>query len=151
MVIIFIAIIAVSSAQAVDAPGPNTPTVTPVIETPVATTTKKVVARPLSNAEYELIVQNAALKYGVSAATMQRIINCENRGLIPDQQSGHYYKPNNRWGFSTTTREKSFGLVQIHLPDHPYVSYTQAIDPEFSIDFLAKNIALGNATWWSCY
>ena len=48
-------------------------------------------------------------------------------------------------------REQSFGLVQIHLPAHRTITKEQALDPEFAIDFLAKNLAQGRGTMWSCY
>lgn len=146
-----LASIVTTNVDAVTAPVATQTTVTPVIEVKTVAPTTKVVVPRLSNAEIDSKVSTAATKYGVSAATMRAIINCENRDLIPTLQSGHYYKEGNRWGFSTTTREKSFGIVQIHLPDHPEVSYEQATDADFSIDFLAKYISQGKVRQWSCY
>lgn len=96
-------------------------------------------------------VYNYAEDYNVSASTMISIINCENRDWDVDLQSGLHYKEGNRWGFPAGTQEKSYGLVQIHLPDNKQVSYEQAIDPDYSLNFMAKNIAAGRATMWSCY
>lgn len=46
---------------------------------------------------------------------------------------------------------KSAGLVQIHLPDHPEITREQALDPEFALTFLAKEIKAGNEwKWWIC-
>ena len=43
----------------------------------------------------------------------------------------------------------SFGLVQINSCWHPNVSYEQATDPEFAIDFLARNLADKKCYLWS--
>ena len=86
-------------------------------------------------------VDTKAKEYGVSAQLMKDIIACESN-WDTDVQSHHTLS----YG-----REKSFGLVQIHLPSHPNVSYEEAIDPAFAIDFLASHIADGSAKMWSCY
>ena len=39
-------------------------------------------------------------------------------------------------------------LVQIKVED---ITKEQAFDPEFSIDFLAKNLAKGNGKIWTCF
>lgn len=43
----------------------------------------------------------------------------------------------------------SFGCAQIHLPDHPNISRTQAENIYFATDFLAHQLALGNCSMWS--
>lgn len=86
-------------------------------------------------------VETKAKEYGVSAQLMKDIIKCESN-WDTDVQSHHTLS----YG-----REKSFGLVQIHLPSHPTVSYEEAIDPAFAINFLAEHIADGSARMWSCY
>jgi len=69
-----------------------------------------------------------------------------------DIQSHHTYsKDRPHEGVFKGQREQSFGLVQIHLPAHTNVSKEQALDPEFAIDFLAKNLAQGRGAMWSCY
>lgn len=80
--------------------------------------------------------------YKVSPALMWRIVECEDGSLNPAQQSNF---------FSAGKRERSFGLVQIHLPSWPSISYDQAIDPDFSLQFMAKEIAAGHASYWTCY
>jgi len=82
----------------------------------------------------ELIVENS-IKYGVSASVMRRVIKCESSG-----------NPNAVGDFG-----QSFGLVQIHAPSHPYVTRAQALDPEFAVEFLAKNLALGKGSMWTCW
>lgn len=82
---------------------------------------------------------------------MEQIISCES-GWQPALQSYHKYSATNvPPGYHVGDREMSFGLVQIHLPAHPSVSYEQAIDPRFSVEFLARNISQGRASMWSCY
>lgn len=69
-------------------------------------------------------------KYNVPYDEMWDTILCES-GASTTIQSYHIRKDG--------TREQSFGLAQIHLPDHPTVSREEAIDPEFAINFMAKN------------
>jgi hypothetical protein len=89
----------------------------------------------------QLILQKSA-EYGVDPVVMIDVIRCES-GFIEDVQSRLYYK--------TGGREQSYGLVQIHLPHHPTVTYEQAIDPEFAIDFLARHLSEGKGYLWTCH
>ena len=82
---------------------------------------------------------------------MMNTLKNENNTFDFKRQSELKYKKGNKWGFVEGTREKSYGLAQIHLPDHPDVSYEEAINPEFSIEFMAKNFAKGNEGWWMGY
>lgn len=69
--------------------------------------------------------------YKVNPLLMRGIVMCEssmNPNAIGD--NGH-----------------SRGLVQIHDRYHPTISHQQAFDPDFSLDFLAKNMAKGNDIW----
>jgi hypothetical protein len=98
-----------------------------------------------------MLVTATAQEYNVSAYTMHKIIGCES-GYDTDVQSKHHYTAKNvPRGYDVGDREESHGLVQIHLPAHPSISKEQATDPEFATDFLAKGLANGKATWWSCY
>lgn len=82
----------------------------------------------------ELIVEKSAY-YGVSEALVRQIIRCES-GFRPNAVGDGGY---------------SFGLVQIHLPSHPVVTQEQALDPEFAITFLTKNLSGGRGDMWTCY
>lgn len=82
----------------------------------------------------DLVIEYAE-KYNVSPYLMSQIIHCESYG-----------NPNEIGDNGT-----SFGLVQIHLPAHPEVTKEQALDREFSIDFLARHLSMGEARIWSCY
>ena len=81
---------------------------------------------------------------------MSGIISCES-GWSTDIQSNHRYTATNApKGYKPGDREQSYGLVQIHLPAHPHISKEQAKDPEFAIEFLAKNVAKGKQGMWTC-
>lgn len=87
-------------------------------------------------------IDQLSIEYGVSREIMNTEVNCESEYVI-DIQSKHI----NKYG----EREESYGLVQIHLPSHPYVSYEQAIDPEFALNFLAEKLQAGKGYLWTCY
>lgn len=110
--------------------------------------TKQVIAEdlpPLCNTGRECLeemVDKYAEKYSVSAEQMKTVIACES-GWDTDIQSQHINKQGEQ--------EQSFGLVQIHLPSHPLVTYEQATDPEFSLDFMARAFSEGEQSMWTCY
>ena len=81
------------------------------------------------------LIDEYSIKYGVSASLMAKIIKCESGG-----------NPN-----AVGDGGQSFGLVQIHRPSHPNISKAQALNPEFAISFLAKNLSLGKGNMWTCY
>ncbi len=73
-----------------------------------------------------------ASKFDADAKEMSQTIQCESQYRI-DAVGDH---------------GTSFGLVQIHLPAHPDVSQKQALDPDFSVKWMAEH-------WyekriWSC-
>lgn len=81
---------------------------------------------------------------------MSAIIACES-GWNPNIQSNHRYSASNvPKGYKVGDREQSFGLVQIHAPAHPHITREQALDPEFAIEFLARNLKAGKHRMWTC-
>lgn len=82
-------------------------------------------------------IEKQAQKYGRDPEYMKAIIQCESMGSTTIQSYHHH---------ANGKREESYGLSQIHLPSHPYVTKEQALDPEFSIEFMAKN--LGKVKWY---
>jgi len=99
-----------------------------------------------------ILVAQYAKQYNVSEELMIQIITCENRSWSPELQSGHKYtRDNPKLGIKKGEQERSFGLAQIHTPAFPHISIEQAKDAEFSIRFMAENLAKGNAKMWSCY
>jgi hypothetical protein len=73
--------------------------------------------------------------YGVSSSTVSSVIKCE---------SG--FKQN-----AIGDNGNSFGLVQIHLPSNPTITREQALDPDFAVSFLAKQLASKKGKLWTCY
>lgn len=88
-----------------------------------------------STSTAEAIITSYAIHYGIPADPLIRTLKCEsdfNSQAIGD--------------FGT-----SFGISQIHLSAHPEITKAQALDPLWSINWSAKQFALGNARIWSCY
>lgn len=92
---------------------------------------------------YSLETRFYADMYHVNFHEMQFIVYCESR-FDPNIQS-KYIQP---YG-----REYSWGLVQIHLKAHPHITIEQALDINFSLDFLSRHIAQGKGEqmWKICY
>ena len=76
-----------------------------------------------------------ATKYGVDSITMNKVVKCE---------SGYHSDAIGDQG-------NSFGLVQIHLPSNPSIRKEQALDPDFSLDFLASRLLERKGYLWTCY
>lgn len=111
-------------------------------------------AAPSSPAPFDVEIVAYAAKYGVSAPLMRRIIECETANTFdPKIQSFvRYAYSRPAYGIVKGDRERSFGLAQIHLPDNPRISYEQATDPDFALNFMASEIAAGNTwRWKACY
>ena len=82
-------------------------------------------------------VYRVAKIYGVSGYQMERTIECESR--FNNIQSTAY---------QNGAREDSWGIAQIHLPSHPEVSRDEALDEEFTIEWMAKNFNNPYVTWY---
>jgi len=80
---------------------------------------------------------------------MEQIIGCESGWDYTIQSHHRYHSGNVPKGYSVGDREQSYGLVQIHLPAHG-VAKEDALDPEFAIDWMAKNIATRGTSMWTC-
>lgn len=96
---------------------------------PIATTT------PSEPASIERRIEISADKYGANSDVLRDVLTCES-GLRPDAVGDH---------------GESFGIAQIHLPDHPNITIDQALDADFSIDFIAREFSIGHAWKWSCW
>lgn len=88
--------------------------------------------------EITRIIERKAFSYGLNPILMAEIIQCESS-----------FNPNAK---NITSREFSVGLSQINLLVHD-VTIEQASDPEFAVDFLAKNLKAGKGDnmWVTCY
>jgi len=118
------------------------PQITPVVQE----------VKPLTNKEIVIdLASKYASQYKVDKGSLLRTLANENPSYVPDAQSELKYKQGNRWGFPAGTREKSFGQCQIHLPDHPDITYEQAIDPDWCINWMAKKFAEGKQSMWMGY
>ncbi len=83
----------------------------------------------------QIIVKSAQV-YGVKAPLIGAIIACESS--------------NNPLAHKLSKVEDSWGLSQINLKAHKDVTKEEAIDPDFAVDYLAKNIKAGHASMWTC-
>lgn len=97
------------------------------------------------------LVQTAAIKYDVPFNELWYTIGCETQDTFdPTIQSNVKYDfSDSRRGIVYGEREQSYGLAQIHLPDHPEVSYKQATDAKFSIEFIASNWKKHSGWWYT--
>lgn len=98
-------------------------------------------AEPNSTSTVRTYVEQEALKVGVSPKLASSIVQCES-GFIP-QQSQILTK--------TGEKEDSWGIWQIHLPDHPTMNREKAMDVKISTAYSLELIKKGEAHLWSCY
>lgn len=96
-----------------------------------------------TKADIDTLIDEIALKEGVSASTMRHIVSHESRYKITAMGDTTY--------FCQRTGEygPSYGLVQINTCWHPMVSYAEATDPEFALTFLARELKAGRCHLWS--
>jgi hypothetical protein len=86
-------------------------------------------------------IEAEAVKVGVDKNLAVMIAECES-GFVPQQSQIVNAKGE---------RENSWGVWQIHLPDHPQVTREQAMDIKFSTEYSLDLLKKGQATLWSCY
>lgn len=80
------------------------------------------------------LASTTAAKYGVDPVAIQAVMGCESHWNIAAVGD-----------FGT-----SFGLSQIHLPAHPDITKAEALDPIFSMNYMAQEFAKGKANLWTC-
>lgn len=99
------------------------------------------------------LVSTIAREYHVNPILMWELVLCENRELNPELQSRLTYNFSDpERGIYKGHRELSFGVSQIHLPDHPHISPEQAKDPIFALNWMAKELQKDNSwKWKNCY
>lgn len=117
-----VALFTTNGANAVQAPSATAATTTAAVVPP----------KPLTLQEKSDMY---ATKYNVKPSLMRSVVQCEST-FNPD---------------AVGDGGNSFGLVQINLPSHPTITKEQAHDPDFALDFLAKNLAAGKGKLWTCY
>jgi hypothetical protein len=74
--------------------------------------------------DYRPLARRSAKKYGIPQNIYLALVN---------QESG--------WNPTAGSPKGAVGLVQIHLPSHPDVSYAQATNPRFALDWGARYLA----------
>lgn len=87
------------------------------------------------------LVSEYANKYGVNPTEMLETIRCESINF-KNIQSGYY---------QNGKREDSWGIAQINLYWNPEVNKTDALNPYYSVEFMAKKFAKGKQDRWTCY
>ena len=95
-----------------------------------------------SEEKIRLLIKAKSKEYNVSSLIMEEVIRCESN-FETTVQSRHIQKDG--------TRENSWGLSQINLDWNPDITLDQAIDPYFSVSFLAKQLSEGRGYLWTCY
>lgn len=98
--------------------------------------------------EIQSLVRDKAKKYGVRFDSLFQTILCE----APRTKDG-LFDPTGQSKYKDEKGdlEGSWGLVQIHLVSHTEITKAQALDPDWSIDWMAKQFAAGNAYMWTCW
>ena len=81
------------------------------------------------------LAEHFASQYSVSAPKMLATMKCES-SFNPKAIGDH---------------GTSYGLSQIHLPAHPQITKTEAQDPVFAVEFMAKEFSQHHENIWSCY
>lgn len=95
-------------------------------------------------------ISEYADKYDVPYSKIYNLVNCETDGTFnPEIQSRVKYNfSSKKRGIVKGTYERSYGLAQIHLPDHPSISRKQATDIDYSLDFMAETLSRGENIWY---
>lgn len=95
--------------------------------------------------QYQEYARKQAKMNGVSVRWLNYLIDCETGGTWDSEIQSYVMQD---YG-----REESYGLVQIHAPDNSSITYEQATDPYFSIDFAITETLKDNYSWrWKlCY
>ena len=101
---------------------------------------------PAKRTHIDALIDFYADEYDVNAATMHRVISCETGGTYDPKIQSYVIDPTGPNG-----REDSWGLSQIHLPAHTYVTREEAQDENFALEFMAKKFSEGEHHIWTCW
>ena len=82
-----------------------------------------------------MMISSSALKWNVDEERLRKTLFCES-SLNPEAVGDGGY---------------SFGIAQIHLPSHPEITKEQALNPEWSIDYIAEQFSKEKAKMWTCW
>lgn len=93
------------------------------------------IVTPVSAATIKETIHSASVAYGVNESHLLETLRCESK-----------LNPN-----AIGDGGNSYGIAQIHLPSHPKITKTQALNPTFSIWWTAAMFAGGDADKWTCW
>jgi hypothetical protein len=114
-----------------------------IIEPTVETLPDPLIVSPVITPEtIEDKIARYASIYGLNKEHFNKVILCESHASTTIQS---------QWINSNGERERSFGIAQIHLPDHPDVSLEEALDADFSLNWMANEWSIGKARQWTCW
>lgn len=103
-----------------------------------------------SNVQYHDMAVQVAINHNLDVQLFTSTIACESN-FNPTIQSNHRYNFNDpSRGIVKGEQERSYGIVQIHIPDHD-ITIEQAQDPVFALNWMAEKWANGYPHLWSCY
>ncbi len=86
-------------------------------------------------ADYEAYARQQAEENGVNADHLVATLRCEAHFKASAIGDGG----------------ESFGLAQIHLPDHPEITPKQALNGYWAIDWTVQAFLHDKASMWSCW
>lgn len=96
------------------------------------------------------ITQQSSLVDGATAIAKSRGLNVDHFLKVVGCESG--WDPSIQSGYiGPKGREDSWGLVQINLPSHKDITKDQALDPVFSLRYMANEWSRDRYRQWSCY
>lgn len=105
-----------------------------ILFTNVSAATAPTVERKVVPLTIEEKIVKYANEYNADAGVIRNVMKCESS-----------FNPN-----AVGDNGTSFGLSQIHLPAHPDITKEQALDEDFAIIYMAKNITK-NPRQWTCW
>lgn len=94
--------------------------------------------------DIEEYAREEAKREGISAYLFVETLRIESMNFTwNDQSLIPAHGPNGR--------EDSWGICQIHLPDHPEITKAQALDPRWCIQWTAQQFKNHHASMWTGY
>lgn len=95
--------------------------------------------------DIDQLITLSSTKEGINREHFYKTLECESAGFTDVAIQSYVPDPTGPNG-----REDSWGLAQIHLPDHPDVSREMAQNPSFAIPY-AAHLFKENPHYFHCY
>lgn len=80
-------------------------------------------------------------KWSVPVEVMTNVIVCESNGSTTVQSQ--FYK--------NGKQEQSYGIAQLNIEANPSITLGEALDPDYSLNYLGEKLANGQGKLWSCF